>query len=227
MIISHKHRFIFIRTEKTAGTSVEIALSKYCGPRDVITHIGPEDELIRKKLGYRGPQNYKVPFKNYSRADWMRMIRQRKRISFFNHAGAAFIRNHIDKNIWNSYFKFCIERNPWDKAVSWYYWRYDGKPRKPITQFIHSHELGLVKGFDLYTRSGEIVVDKIFRFEQLSLAMEEIRDRLGLTETPELPFAKATQRKDRRSYRDILSEEDRDKIAKVFEREIAYFDYQW
>ncbi len=31
MIISHRHSFVFVKTTKTAGTSVEIALSKHCG----------------------------------------------------------------------------------------------------------------------------------------------------------------------------------------------------
>ena len=43
MIASHQHRFIFLKTRKTAGTSVEIALSKVCGPDDIITEISPED----------------------------------------------------------------------------------------------------------------------------------------------------------------------------------------
>ena len=39
MIISHRHRFIFVRTEKTAGSSVEQALAELCGPEDVITGV--------------------------------------------------------------------------------------------------------------------------------------------------------------------------------------------
>ena len=58
MIISHDYKFIFLKNRKTAGTSIEIALSKFCGPNDVITPISPEDEATRKELGYRGPQNY-------------------------------------------------------------------------------------------------------------------------------------------------------------------------
>lgn len=58
MIISHQHKFIFIKTKKTAGTSIEIALSKICGEQDIITPVSPEDEKTRMALGYRGPQNY-------------------------------------------------------------------------------------------------------------------------------------------------------------------------
>ena len=57
-IISHSKKFIFVKTNKTAGTSVEIALSKYCDENDIITQITMNDEKFREKLGYRGQQNH-------------------------------------------------------------------------------------------------------------------------------------------------------------------------
>ena len=48
MIISHKYKYIFLKTNKTAGTSIEIALSKHCDHNDIITPISAEDEAIRK-----------------------------------------------------------------------------------------------------------------------------------------------------------------------------------
>ncbi|WP_275670288.1 hypothetical protein [Okeania hirsuta] len=39
MIISHKYKFIFLKTIKTSGTSIEIYLSRFCGDDDVITPI--------------------------------------------------------------------------------------------------------------------------------------------------------------------------------------------
>ena len=61
VIASHQHRFVFLKTRKTAGTSVEIALSKVCGPDDVITEISPEDEKLRQAAGGRAPQNFQSP----------------------------------------------------------------------------------------------------------------------------------------------------------------------
>ena len=43
MIVSHKNRFIFLKTRKTAGTSIEISLRPYCGPDDIITRITEDD----------------------------------------------------------------------------------------------------------------------------------------------------------------------------------------
>ncbi len=41
MLISYDHRFIFVKTRKAAGTSVEIELAKVMGERDVVTPILP------------------------------------------------------------------------------------------------------------------------------------------------------------------------------------------
>lgn len=67
MIVSHKYKFVFIKTAKTAGTSTEIALSKFCGPDDIITPLmTSEDEELRKLMGGRAPQHYLPPQKDHS-----------------------------------------------------------------------------------------------------------------------------------------------------------------
>ncbi len=58
MIVSHARKFIFVKTRKTSGTSMEISLSTVCGPDDIITPISWEDELVRLDMGGRLPQNY-------------------------------------------------------------------------------------------------------------------------------------------------------------------------
>src|SRR5262245_1397709 len=56
MIVSHRHRFIFLKSKKTAGTSVELALSAVCDAGDIITPLAqPEDEPLRRGLS---PQNW-------------------------------------------------------------------------------------------------------------------------------------------------------------------------
>ena len=77
MIVSHRHRYIFVRTRKTAGTSVEIALSKFCGPDDVITRDA--DDALRRELGYPGPQNDGgMPLSQYTFSEWRRLLTSRR-----------------------------------------------------------------------------------------------------------------------------------------------------
>jgi len=44
----------------------EIALSRFCGERDIITRVTPEYEMLREILSPRGPQNLRVPLTKYT-----------------------------------------------------------------------------------------------------------------------------------------------------------------
>lgn len=49
MIVSHKHEFVFLKTRRTAGSSIEAALAPHLGPEDAIT--GSErDGTIRQNV---------------------------------------------------------------------------------------------------------------------------------------------------------------------------------
>lgn len=95
MIISHEHKFIFVKTRKRAGTSIEIALSKFCGPDDVICPITESDELVREQVGHRGAQNYHLPLSRHRPGDWLQLLKTRKRKVFYNHMSAGEIRRAI------------------------------------------------------------------------------------------------------------------------------------
>jgi hypothetical protein len=229
MIISHKYRFIFIKTNKTAGTSIEIALSRFCGDKDVITPIVPEDEEIRGRLGYRGPQNYLASILDYRWQDLTRFVRKGKRkLRFYNHISAKEARGKIGENVWNSYFKFCFERNPFERVISLYYWRHKKEPRPTLSEYLASDDLArlIKRGVELYSIDGEIAVDRVCIYENMEEELEEIRVRLGIQEKIELPMAKASFRKDKRSYREILTGEQMEKIRELFNQELSLFGYE-
>ena len=228
MIISHKHKFIFIKTNKTAGTSVEIALSKFCGANDIVTKISRVDEKTRKSLGYTGAQNYLA---NRDPAlNWIdRLLGRSEAEVFFNHMPATRIRELIPRKIWDGYFKFCIERNPWDRTVSAYYWKNKLEPRPPMIDWLNKggHKVLQDRGRELYTIDGSIVVDQVIKYENLTDDLEAVRLKIGLPAPLELPNSKSSTRKDRRPYEQIFGDEEKQIIARDFAFETRTFGYEF
>lgn len=229
MIISHKHKFIFIKTRKTAGTSLEIALSSICDKDDIITTITPEDEIKRKELGFTSAQNYHIPLRKYKRSDLSNLITKGQLAIYYSHMPAQEIKDYIGHNIWNSYYKFCFERNPFDKVVSHYYWinstlseKYDS-----IYEYMCDGYLSRIKGYDLYAINKMIAVNDVFKYEDLANALKTISDRLNLNKVLTLPAykAKSQYRKDKRNYREILTDKEKEIIEIAFAREIKLLRY--
>ena len=229
MIVSHKHKFIFIKTRKTAGTSVEILLSSICGENDIITPISPDDEEKRKQLGFRGAQNYKVQKKFYSRFEWYGKGLITNEKVFKNHLTARQVRNWLDKDVWNEYYKFSLERNPFDKVVSLYNYLGGDKRFESISNFILSGKMHGCTDFDHYTYGGIPVLDEIFKFENLNDLIQRLEKRLELKFSLDIKDlkTKSRYRNKQQSYQDVLSKEDRMAIEMAFAREIKYFGYSF
>ncbi len=233
MIVCHEHRFIFLKTNKTAGTSVEIALSLVCSPEDILSPFDAEDEKLRIECGGQEPANYLAPRSDWGFHDWRRFLyKNRLKRRFYHHMPASEVKPLLGEEIWNSYFKFCIERNPWDRVVSYYYWHHRRSHHRKVpslSKFIASDQLLSLKarGFGLYTIDGKVVVDRVCRFERIRDELEEVGTHLGLPKTLELPRTKTGTRKDKRHYRDILTDADRQRIAELFAEEIELFNYSF
>lgn len=228
MIISHKHKFIFIKTQKTAGSSIKLALAKFCDNKDIISSMGDEDNYLKKKLGYRGAQNNYLPYKAYWKRDWFNYLYNGFRYNFTDHMSAKEIKLRF-KNEWKDYYTFCFERNPFDKFISWYYWDGGDKRHGNMTQFIQSGAASKIKGFELYTDNSEMIIDKVYKYEELNESLLDIQNVLNLPNMLKLPEQKlkGNVRKEQAHYKDILTDFEVDWIRKVFAREMVYFNYSF
>lgn len=241
MILCHRHRFIFIKTRKTAGSSVEIGLSRVCGEGDVVTplieRLG-EEELRRAEGGY-GPAGYqKAVGEHRGFREWKRLLFYGRRSPRFEeHATATEIRALVGEDIWNGYYKFSLERNPWDRAVSRFYWqkyRWERKPRKepfpPLgeyLQWLEREKPHWISNWSHYAIGDELAVDGMLFHESLSADLTALSERLGIDGDISLPRARAKggYRGDRRHYSEVLSAADRDLIGRLCAREIEAFGY--
>lgn len=185
MIISHENRFIFIKTAKTAGTSLEIALSRYCGPDDIITPISETDEKVRQKLGYRGPQHYLKPRDAYTLSDhWRSLKKQRPVERFYNHIPASEVVQHVPESVWRNYFKFAVVRNPYDRAVSRFFWRHTrknkGLSKEDFRKFLFANPEALARNREKTKVGGAIDMDFMVRYERFEEDLAVVSERIGL-----------------------------------------------
>lgn len=230
MIISHKHRFIFIKVPKTAGTSMEIKLSEVCGEEDVITKETTPDV---KDLTTKTPQHYRGlfnPIPDLVSGDARDIPKNLARFvlgwKYYDHIAAGSIKGRVGDDIWNSYYKFCFERNPWDKVVSTFNWgkRLPGREqdfRNYVEQKMFSSD------YRLYSLGDKAAVDFIGKFENLEDDLQTVYDRLGLAWEEKLPVTKAHTRKRSDNYRKYYDASLKEIVANEFRREVDLFGYKF
>lgn len=236
MIVSHKLKCIFIKTGKTGGTSFEIALSKFLGPDDIITPISKKDEQLRKSLGFWSRQNYRKPLKDYTFKELVKLILKGiKSKRFWNHMSAQEIKDRIGDETWNSYLKFTIERNPYDKLVSAFFWDQrgnikDGTEIAQFKEFLKTDRATKCDSFDLYSINGKMSMDFYIKFENLESDLKELSDKLGLNENlfdvMKNIKAKGSHRK-KDHYSTLYDDESVKFVEDKFSHLLKTFDYKF
>lgn len=229
MILSHKYKFIFIKTAKTAGTSIEVFLSKQCGPHDIVTPIAPpvEGHQPRNYEGFINP----IPEILERPGKLLSAFRHaiRRRAKFYRHMPAFEVQERVPGQIWNTYFKFCVERNPWDKVLSHYHMHaarggrslsldeYLARGRFPINYFRYTDR-----------SSAKIIVDRVLRYENLLVDLGEVFGQLNIPFDGTLGVAaKSEYRTDRRPYQQVFNDEQRRVVEKAFAKEIELHGYRF
>jgi hypothetical protein len=154
-MISFSRHFIFVKTRKTAGSSLEVHLERVCGSTDIVTPIYPPDFAHK-------PRNYDP--------------------NFFNHMPATLLRA-LQPDAFALFLKFCFERHPVDNCLSHYAMlknsKWHARPDNP-----QSWEAYLERGefpIDLFRYcddDGKVLVDKIYRYEDMDAALLDISERL-------------------------------------------------
>ncbi len=228
MIISHKYKFIFIKTYKTAGTSLEAYLSKVCADDDIVTPIYPSvfDHTPRHFSGRWNP----APEVFFNRSKLVRktisdFVRSRK---FYNHIPAQLVKYRLIGRQWDDYYKFCVERNPWDKTLSHYH-MINSRSNGDVTlqKYLCGDNFSL--NYQLYTDwKGDLLVDRVLRYETLTEDLTILFKELSIPFNGTLEAnAKSDHRLDRRHYRDVFTMKQRFFVERLFEKEIQMHGYRY
>jgi hypothetical protein len=196
MIISHKHKFIFLKTRKTAGSSIEKYLYRYLGPDDICTG-SPRD----------GTPRLNAPTDD-------------------GHVSWKYIKNNFSFE-WQNYYKFAVERNPWDKVVSYYYWYQKIKPGKVkngFYYFLKDTKFASLNDWKLYTNNNTIVVDDLIPYEKLHSKLHKIQ--IPYNNELLTTFVKNETRKNK-DYKELYNPITADIVRQNFLNVIEHFEYKF
>lgn len=208
MLISNRHRFVFVHVYKNAGTSITAALKPFALNR---WQWGLHRVCSLARLPFPYPDPQPLP----------------------THASAAEIASALGRETFNAYFRFAFVRNPWDWQVSLYEYMLRSRTHpqhhlirglgsfEAYIQWRCSHEVRCQKDF-LYSRKGERLVDYVGRFESLDADFRAICARIGIRASlPRLNVSTSQH------YRGYYTDDTIEQVRQAYQVDIDQFGYRF
>lgn len=228
MIISHKHKFIFIHIPKCAGSTIGNVIRNYYGYDRTLSNADKKDFIHFRSYEQEGNSTDLDQHDEYTK-----------------------LKIYFDKQNLNigEYFLFTFVRNPWARRVSQYEYarrvwiNNKDKNPKPNYPFEWSEEIFNMT-FKEYLKSindlqlnwiskkiikhweqekHDVMVDFIGTHENIHKDFNIICDKIGIPKQ-ELPHKNATKHK---CYTEYYDEETKQMIANKCAKDIEHFGYEF
>lgn len=192
---SKKYRFLFLKSRKTAGSTLEALLFPHLGLADICTGSARDGTpALNRPSGSNGHE--KVP----------------------------------KEVIPDDFFTFSIERNPFDKVVSSYFWHINTKPQyfkgddfETYIEKVNNTDY-LPSDWDLYSDC-----DTVFLYENMAEMYDVLSQYTGLNLTKKDADSMKLKSgfRSEKDYRKLHTNRTVEIINKSFEREISKFHYTY
>lgn len=232
-IVSHEHRFVFIKTRKTAGSSIEASLVEHLGPRDWVSTVREVEPLARRPWLTTNTTTWPIPRervvkKLIGRSGLMPALALKQ------HSSAAEVRRILGGRRWDAYTKVAVERDPWDRTLSLWRWRSRSRPCS-LDEYLDMIETGDDRGhrqyrpaswsnWPLYAEGDDVIVDQVILYDRVADELLPLLRSLGIEHPGELPRLKSGHR-DRGDLADRLTASQVERIARLHRREIDTFGF--
>lgn len=206
MLVSHSHKFIFIKSKKTAGSSIQDYLAPYCRKGIVEKYIPGGHrtaESTKRKIGDEIWNSYlKIcPVRN----PWDILV-------------SWYFWRKRPRSIFVKVKRILKGKDPQNEAY-----------RMTFRDFIifmrDEREVNINR--KIIEVNGDWPDYFFIRYEHLHEDMTALCGKLGIPYNPDkLPMLKVGVRKDK-SYRDFYDDETREAVAQAFKKDIERFGYQF
>lgn len=225
-MISHEHRAIFFHIPKAAGSSVEKKLDPTSGGIRGWQDHRTVREVRPLSLWRHGQYLFDASRLRSEGLSRRRMSREMVGLD----PGPQQYGPRATEREFETYLKFTVVRNPWDRVHSWYRNAmrdpHHGIPPCSFDAFLREHghnwalrsQLFWITDFD-----GSIPLDVIARFETLAEDLSQVFRRLGF-EDPSLPHLLKSGDSD---YRSAYSDDGVRLVAERYPDEIERFGYSF
>ena len=223
MIISHSKRFILVKSRKTASTSIERAIIPQLGREDIWTPISLPQLAGQNYYSYWPADLLTAKWHRFR--DWIGKDSLLQYRYYYDHMPIRRIKRTLSAARWLEYRKYAFDRNPWDVLVSYYFYR---RRKGEVASWDFDrflHEMPIEQNWCLYTENDCILVDKVFRFEELTSALQDIEAETGLV-LGALPDDKRGYRAEN-DYRSFYSPSSRDFVAARWKKTIDLLGYDF
>jgi hypothetical protein len=200
-MISQSKRFLFVHVPKTGGNSIQSILKAWS-----------EDEILRRDPHQDGVERFEV---------------RNATFGFLKHSPLSEYKDKVPPESYAAMFKFACVRNPWERAVSYYFSPYRGVSAYDKGEFLSFVKTLVPMTYFLRERADQPLADiaanfdALMRFETLQADFDGVCDRLALPRQA-LPVRNRSERGPAQGYYDA---ETVAAVREVFAEDVELFGY--
>ncbi|WP_100615127.1 sulfotransferase family protein [Confluentibacter citreus] len=215
-MISHKHKCIFIHIAKCAGTSIEYAFGV-----DVENHKAEENDFL-----FGWDKTNKL---------WLQHATPQQLIDY----------KYISQNQWDSYYKFIVYRNSWDRAYSDYIWMKDVRntfgsfsnflfKKGEYDRILNDYSTNYYAGDHLYLQkdyfflnNNRINYNVEIDFENLQNGFKKVIHDLNLSDDFFIRKINSAKVIEKEHYSHFYNFRHKKIVEKIYKEDIDFFDFKF
>ncbi len=202
-MISLRHNFLYVHIPKTAGNAIQNILRDYS-----------EDRIVCEKPGQDGVERFQVRNEKYQ---------------LEKHSTLKDYQRELPPAVFTGLFKFCCVRNPWERAISFYFSPHRGDVtwdrgafKKLVAEIVPASAFVILDERARATSPFENV-DFVIRYETIDEDFRQVCERIGIP-AAQLPVRNKSAREHFTHYYDA---ELVDLVRARFADDIDYFGYEF